>query len=605
MRFLFTSSIAVLLFAAPAVAQTPPDGAAVFKQSCATCHTAAPADRAPSDRALREMSADAIRTALTTGPMRAQGQALSDAQREAVATFLGGTSTVTGATANACTTVPAVTDPEAAPIWNGWGADIRNSRFQPANRARLTAADVPRLKLKWAFGFPVVRAKRSQTTVAGSRLFVSGGNNEVYALDPRTGCQYWVFRAKSNVRAAVVVALYSGDGASGPYAAYFGDSNANFYAVDVLTGKQLWTRRIDDQSEAAVMAAAVYHFGRLYVGVTSLGVEGQGANPKYECCRFRGSVTALDASNGNQVWKTFPVQTVPTPRGKNSVGTQLWGPSGGAVWSTPTVDSDRRVLYVGTGNGYSDPPQDNQSAVLALDLMTGAVKWSFQPIKGDVWVIGCPEQAAAGNCPAVSGPDFDFGSSPILATVPGGRQLVIAGQKSGVAWALDPDKQGAVVWQYRAGKGGLGGGIQWGSAVDRERAYFAVSDASNGPEASGGFHAVNLATGARAWYTPPPPPACGQLGPQCHGAQSAAVTAIDGVVFSGASDGGMRAFDSATGKIVWEFNTNRDFTTVNGVKASGGSIDGAGPVVVNGMVFFNSGYTFGRGGNVLLAFGPE
>ena len=583
-----------------------PDGPVVFKQSCASCHTATPADgRTPSESALRALSSEAILTALSTGPMRIQGGTLTDLQKQSVAAFLGRPQSGSGGSANACSTVPLVTDPEAGAYWNGWGAGIRNTRFQPSERARLSAADVPRLKLKWAFGFAGAQSARSQPVIAGNRLLVAGDNREVYSIDPRLGCVHWTFTTQAPVRAAITVGQYSGAGADGPFAAFIADTAANVYAVDVLTGKQLWVKHVDDHPAASITGSPTLYLGRLYVPVSGIGEEIQASNLKYECCTFRGSVVALMASTGNVAWKTYTITDAPRPRAKNSAGTQLYGPSGGGVWNAPTIDVKRGALYVGTGNGYSDPPQPYTSSVLALDLRSGAVKWTFQGTPGDVWILGCPAQAAGSNCPEKIGPDFDFGSSPILATLPDGRELVIAGQKSGVGYALDPDRQGAKVWEYRAGKGAMSGGIQWGSAVDAQNAYFAVSDSAVSPAAAGGLHAVRLATGQRAWYTAPSPPACGAVGPQCHGAQSAAITVMPGVVFSGSSDGAMRAFAADSGKVIWEFNTNREFQTVNGIKASGGSIDAAGPIVVNGMLFFNSGYFLGRPGNVLLAFAVE
>jgi polyvinyl alcohol dehydrogenase (cytochrome) len=595
--------------AAPAIAQTP-DGAAIFKQSCASCHTAAPAEgRTPAESALRALSPDAIVTALTSGLMRLQGAALTEPQRRAVAAYLGRTAPAATVpvtpTAAMCSTVPAVVDAEAGAFWNGWGAGVRNTRFQPAERARLDVSQVPRLKLKWAFGFPNASAARTQPTIAGGRLLTAGDGGEVYSLDPRTGCVHWTFRAQAGVRTAITVAVYAGAGAEGPFAAYFGDTRANLYAVDVITGKPLWTRRLDDHPAAGITGAPTFYRGRLYVGVAGLGEEIQASNLKYACCTFRGSVSAIDSATGAVHWKTYTVADAPAPRGKNSAGVQLYGPSGGAVWNAPTIDAARGVLYVGTGNGYSDPPQPYTDAVLAFDLRTGAVRWAFQATKGDVWILGCPS-APNNNCPTQLGPDYDFGSSPILATIPGGRELIIAGQKSGMVYALDPDKQGAKVWEYRAGKGAMTGGVQWGSAVDAQHVYVAVSDAMVSPAEAGGLHAVRLDTGQRTWLTPPPPPVCGKPGPQCNGAQSAAVTAMTGVIFSGSSDGAMRAFAADSGKVIWEFDTNRDFATVNGVRARGGSIDGPGAVVVNGMVFFNSGASLGgRPGNVLLAFAPE
>jgi polyvinyl alcohol dehydrogenase (cytochrome) len=183
--------------------------------------------------------------------------------------------------------------------------------------------------------------------------------------------------------------------------------------------------------------------------------------------------------------------------------------------------------------------------------------------------------------------------------------LIIVGQKSGQGWALDPEKKGAVIWEYRAGRGTALGGIEWGPAVDAQNAYFAVSD-FNLPN-PGGLHAVNLATGQRAWLTPAPAPICTAQGPGCSGVQSAAITVIPGIVFSGAMDGGLRAYSTTDGSIVWTFDANKEFPTVNGVKGNGASFGGAGPSVAGGMLFVGSGYgsLAGRAGNVLLAFGVE
>jgi polyvinyl alcohol dehydrogenase (cytochrome) len=263
------------------------------------------------------------------------------------------------------------------------------------------------------------------------------------------------------------------------------------------------------------------------------------------------------------------------------------------------VDAKRRMLYVTTGNTYSGPPQPSSDAVVAIDLKTGAIKWTKQASPADIYVSNCG-RGANPNCPETSGPDVDFGSAPILATLPGGRDLIVIGQKSGVGWAFDPDKNGDLVWQYRASAGGLLGGIEWGSAADGTLAYFAVSDILS-PK-PGGLHAVSLATGERVWMAPPPPPKCSGRG--CNGAQSAALTVIPGAVFSGSNDGALRAYSTKDGAVIWEFDSNREFETTNGVKGRGASMIGPGPAISGGMIFVNSGYGAfgGRAGNVLLAF---
>ncbi len=232
---------------------------------------------------------------------------------------------------------------------------------------------------------------------------------------------------------------------------------------------------------------------------------------------------------------------------------------------------------------------------------TGSIRWIRQLTPNDVFVVNCRDDNP--NCPKEVGPDFDFGSSPILRRTSAGRSLLVVAQKSGVVYGLDPDKEGSVVWQFRAGKGGLLGGIEWGIASDDEHVYVPVSDVLERGATPRGLFALRIATGEQVWHAPAPPLSCSG-GRGCVGAQSAAITVIPGVVFAGSLDGHLRAYSTRDGSIVWAFDTAREFETVNRVKANGGSIDAAGPVAVDGMVFTNSGYGqfLGKPGNVLLAF---
>ncbi len=349
-------------------------------------------------------------------------------------------------------------------------------------------------------------------------------------------------------------------------------------------------------------------------------------NPTYECCKFRGSIAALAAATGKVLWKSYTVAEEPRPIRKSKVGVQLWGPSGAGVWSSPTADLKSRTLYVTTGDSYSDPAAPTSDSFLAFDLETGKLKWSQQMTKGDAYNVNCgaPAEMRA-NCPEANGPDFDFGSSAILVELGKGRRALIAGQKSGVVYALDPDQQGAVLWQRRVGRGGPAGGVQWGSAADEKNVYVALSDvamnpvppgtpgardtalgfaAQLDPKIGGGLFALKLDTGEIAWQTPHP--GCGDS-PGCSPAQSAAVTAIPGVVFSGGLDGHLRAYSAEDGHILWDVATAKDFKTANGVKAHGGALDGPGAVIVGGTLFVNSGYAFlgAAPGNVLLGFSVD
>jgi polyvinyl alcohol dehydrogenase (cytochrome) len=590
----------VLAVSGAAAAQ---DGSAVFQATCATCHAAAAAEQArtPGIDTLRRLTPEAILNALLNGKMRIQAAALSDAERRAVAEFLGGralAAVAAGASVTLCSATTPFRGPSGTGEWNGWGNGSSNTRFA---KDGFNAKDLPKLKLKWAFGFAGVTSARAQPALVGNRLFVASDAGDVHALDPKTGCAYWSFRAQATVRTALLVAPYSSSG--GAWAVFFGDLRAHAYALDASTGRVIWVRKVDDHPYAAITGSLTYYAGRVFVPVQGLNEEVQGGRPDYECCTFRGSVSALDAATGVPVWKTYTVDEKRS-RGTNARGKRQWGPAGGGIWSAPTIDPRRGAVYVSTGNGYADPPQPMTDAVVALDLQSGKVRWVRQLLANDSWTLGCRATNADNpNCPPALGPDYDFSASPALATIDG-RDLLVLPQKSGMTYALDPDKQGTLAWEHRIGQGSGRGG-QWGGAVDDRHAYFGVGDSTT--NAPGGMVAVRLATGERAWHTPPEKTLCGAPGRDCNAAQGAAVTAIPGAIFSGSYDGGLRAYAADDGSLLWQFDTNREFVTVNGVKANGGSMDGPGPSVAGGLLFVNSGYggIAGRPGNVLLVFGVE
>jgi polyvinyl alcohol dehydrogenase (cytochrome) len=600
MPFPRASVIAAVLMTSSAAAAFAQDGAQLFQTRCASCHSGAAETRAPGLDVLRTRTPQAVLESLVTGAMRVQGSRLSGLERRAIAEFVTGKPVggdATGAETGRCSAEVRSAAPDARlarTAWRGWSPSTGNARFQPQDQAALAAADVPRLTLKWTFGFPDASVTWSQPTVAGGRVFVGSQNGTVYSLDAKTGCVHWTFPAGGGVRTAVTI---SDDGTT----VYFGDTAANAYALDAATGKTIWTRKVDEHPLARITGTPTLHNGRLYVPVASYE-EAQGADPQYECCTFRGSVSALDARTGSVVWKTSMIPQPLQRRGTSTAGVALWGPAGSGIWSAPTIDERRQLVYVATGNAYSAPATGSSDAVVALDLGSGTVKWMRQVTPNDVYLSNC--RAGNPNCPEKNGPDVDFGSPPILARTPAGRDLIVIGQKSGVGYAMDPDNEGAVVWQYRAGQGGVLGGMEWGGAVDADHAYFAVSDITH--PRPGGLHAVNLATGERSWFAPPPAPVCGTA-PRCSAAQSAAITAIPGVVFSGSNDGSLRAYSTRDGSIVWQFDSNREFTTINGVPARGASMIGPGAAIAGGMVFVNSGYGafLGRPGNVLLAFGLD
>ncbi len=596
--------LAVLVCSAACAAQAP-DGAALYKKYCAGCHDVPERSRAPDRAALKRLTPESIFAAQTTGTMVPQATGLSDAERRALAEFLAGrpfsSEPATNLGAGACQGARGAFDPATGPRWNGWGVDLTNSRFQPAAMAGISAEQARNLKLKWAFGFPGANTAFAQPTVAGGRVFVGSAPGVVYALDAATGCTHWSFQATSAVRTAISIGpVAAARRAARRHAAYFGDVQANVYALDAANGELLWKTKVEKHKDARITGAPLLHAGRLYVPVSSWE-EGPGRDANYECCHFRGSVVALDAQTGKQIWKTYTIPEEPKPTRKNKAGTQMWGPSGAAVWSSPTLDLKRRLLYVATGNAYTEPEAGTSDSVLALDMETGKMIWARQMTSGDFFTLSClmPDKS---NCSEPPGPDFDLGNSPILRALPGGKRALVVGQKSGVAYALDPDREGEILWQARVGKGSALGGIMWGPAADERVVYVAVSDVISGPQQAGGLFALELATGKKLWDNRVKPGCTGNR--WCTPAQSAAVTLIPGVVFSGAIDGHLRAYSTADGSVIWDFDTAQDFETVNQVKARGGSLDGPGPTVVNGMLYVNSGYGFwaGKPGNVLLAF---
>jgi len=572
-----------------------PDAALIFTKECAVCHRADSDSKAPLPDALRQMSKASILAALESGRMKWQGRLLSKKQREAVADYLASPSL--SASYKVTGSCPRDLDPPPnPPVWTGWGADPHNTRFQPANSAALTIDQVKTLKLKWAFGYPGASATYGQPTAFAGKLFVGSEDGTVYALDAATGCTWWTFKAQATVKTAVSI---GNNGQS----AIFGDTNGNIYSVAVADGTQIWKAHPENHPAARITGSPLLVGLRLYVPVSS-GEEGAAADPKYPCCTFRGSVVALDVATGKQIWQFYTILQTPQPTRKGPSGVQFFGPSGAAVWSSPTADLKRRIIYVATGNNYSDPATQTSDAILAVNMDTGKLLWSRQFTANDLWNIGCVAEQKD-NCPDSRGDDFDFGAPPLLSRSPSGKDVLLVAQKSGFVYGLDPDQRGKTLWQKRLGHGGPLGGIQWGGTADERYAYYPLSDWDDSdPHAGGGLFALKLETGEQAWYAAPPNPTClGQFG--CSAAQMAPPTTIPGVVFAGSLDGHLRAYDATNGIVIWDFDTARDFPTVDGVPAHGGSLNGAGATVVRGMVYVNAGYNNAMGGNVLLAFTPD
>jgi polyvinyl alcohol dehydrogenase (cytochrome) len=576
-------------------------GNEIFKERCAGCHEPA-TNRAPDKAQLESRSPDQIQHALKEGVMQPMTVGLTDADIGAVVAYLAHESASRPeGDPPRCASSPAFS--LSQPGWNGWSIDARNDRFQP--RPRLSAADLPKLKVKWSMAY--VGGRYGQPTVAGGRLFLTSSSGRIYALDPKIGCMYWRFDADAGVRTTPLVGRIEGATASG-YVMYFGDFSRQVYALDPRDGTLIWKSEAESHPRGALTGAFALYQNTLYVPLSS-SEEALGGVGSYGCCTHRGGVAALEAGSGRHLWTTYAIDTEPHSTIRNASGVQQYGPAGASVWSAPTIDARRGVLYIGSGDSFTDVEENGSDAIIAIDLESGAVRWRQQMTVHDTFLVGCTQPGTI-NCPAKLGPDHDFGASPMLLSLAGGRDILVAGQKSGIAYGLDPDARGKPLWRKPLGNGGWLGGIEWGMAADSRRIYIPISDAGNlPPDNHSGLMALDPRTGSQFWYQRAPQVECHFTG-RCFNAQSAAPSAIPGVVLSSTMDGHVRAYLADSGRIVWDFDSAaQTYQTINGVKDQhGGSLDVASPIVVDGMLFFISGYSGPLGGvpnNVVLALAPD
>lgn len=586
---------------------TDESGAELFNESCAQCHYGQ--DRhAPHTAMLRLMSAESIHRALTDGAMRAQAQHLRASDKVRIAEHLADQRMGTGQSRIepiACVGEADVFDVDAPPTWPGWGLTPGNTRYIDPSLTSITRDNVKNLKLKWAFVFPEALRVRSQPALAGGALIVGSHNGRVYALDQETACVRWTFQASADVRNGIVVSPWeAGDEDARPLA-FFGDLLGHVYAVDARSGELVWRDRPDNHPNATMTGAPTLYEDTLFVPVSSLEVI-NAAFPGYACCTFRGSVVAYDAITGHKQWQAHAVTEEPTRRGVTSVGTERLGPSGAPVWNSPAVDAARGQILFGTGENYSSPATGTSDAIIAVDMVSGAVNWVYQATAGDAWNSACSFGVNGPNCPEENGPDLDFGAGATIATTSSGRDLVIAGQKSGNVFAINPDN-GQLVWKTRVGRGSLSGGVHFGLAIADDRVFVPIADLLDGSDFPGerhpGLHALDIETGEILWRSP--------MQDRCDGRDfcvpgiSVAATTTADLVLAGGLDGWMRIYDAASGTVLWEYDTAISFTDVSGIEGNGGAIGGGAAALVHGStVYVSSGYGFAgmMPGNVLLAF---
>jgi polyvinyl alcohol dehydrogenase (cytochrome) len=595
------------------------DMAALYKTTCAICHEV-PETKAPPTDTLRRLPAAQILMAMELVKMQPQAAGLRPEQRVGLSKWLAAEEDAkrdAWIAASACSSRATLQVPVTGR--QNWGLGQHNRR--EALGATIARGDVGRLELQWSIALPAVNSMRSQPVVAGDTVFLGSKGTHLLALDRHSGCVRWSFAAEAPVHTALTL----GQTPDGVATLFFADEMAAVYAVDAASGRLRWQQRVKWFPTSIVSGPITHHGGRLYVPISSFEVAAAGL-PTHECCRSHGGIAALDATSGAAVWR-FDTTPHAARTTVNRDGVQMWGPSGAVVWNAPTVDAKRGALYFGTGQNSSSPATGTSDAIIALDLETGAQRWIFQALAGDAWNAACLSGGA--SCPAENWPDFDFGAAVILLEREAG-DLLLAGQKSGEVFALDPDRNGAVVWRRRVGSGSSNGGVHHGLASDGERVYVPVADPERkwpGYVPKPGVYALDVADGRLLWshpvergcaFDPADAPlvglaemAQGRAGrspwPACsyYYGHSAAAVVGNGVVYSGALDGKLRMLDARSGELLRVIETSRPWSADNGVEGHGGAIDVGGAIVDGGQVFVLSGYgMFGQmPGNVMLVYG--
>jgi polyvinyl alcohol dehydrogenase (cytochrome) len=589
-------------------------GELVYQRSCAMCHDHGEALRAPTLATLKGMRYQQIYFALTVGKMQPQAQALSALQRSELIDFLIGRARVSDAwTAQLrCTPARRKVDLSMPATVADFGFDLQNHRHLTAQEAGITTADFRHMELAWALAFPRATTMRAQAAVVGSTLFLPVADaSQLYAIDiAAQPCLKWIYKSDVPLRTGVAYGVLPG---SHRKVLVFADVGTRIHMVDAATGAPIWKHAVHLTSLSNTTGTPVLLGGRVYVPLSASEIN-VGADPKHVCCTTHGAVIALDARNGAQIWTAHTMADA-KPVGDRGDGQMMWGPSGAPIWTSPAIDEQRGVLYVGTGEATSAPAAPTIDSVLAIDLATGAIRWRFQSTADDIFLTGCMVKHDGLNCPHEGRLlDHDFGASIVLARRADGHDVLLAGQKSGMLYALDPDAQGKVLWQRSFGAGSVIGGIHWGLAFDGAR-VFAPMNTFPGPDGRdagerAGLHAVAVDSGTVLWSYYPQPDCSGDRKARVRTCatvtgMTGAPAVIAGAVVEGSADGFLRAFDVNTGELLFQFDTTQPLTTANGVPGIGGALDNASIVAANGYLFVNSGYGIIGGqtpGNLFLAF---
>ena len=598
-------------------------GEKLFDQHCASCHDN-PAMHAPTREALSGFSKETVMVALEFGKMQPMAAHLNKQERGLIAIYLAGAAPPDPWLEEHRCTDGAGGD--ATEYVTNWGLGSNNRRFVPEAMTGITRDNVASLELTWSLAFPKVSDMRSQPAIIGDTLYFGDKTGKLYAIDRRRGCVLRHTEVLSGIRSAITAVTLN----SGRKLLVFADSMASIYAVDPQSMEVVWQEAARVYETSVITGSISYHDDKLFVPVSSYEVAVSGS-PTHICCKSHGGLIALDATNGSQLWEWHSTPDA-TLQGQNTAGADLYGPSGASVWTTPAIDPKRNRIYFGTGENLSHPATDTSDAIISLDMDTGELAWSFQATIGDVWNAACLNGGA--NCPENAGGDFDFGASVIIADWPEGGEVLLAGQKSGEVFALNPDtgnRGGELYWRQRVSQGTTNGGIHWGMALSGKRLVVPVADPERDhrPDYTPrpGLYTLDLASGETLWEQPVtrgcdiPEASKPKIGLESmrsgnkpdlaemyrcsfYYGLSAAATVTPELAFSAGLDGKVRAYDLQSGEVLWQTETAKRFDTSNGVSGHGGAIDVSGQVIAGEWLYVQSGYSmFGQlPGNVLLAY---
>ena len=604
----FTESTEELIVRAITIDPETHPGNSLYQENCAGCHNGT-VEKAPATNWLEALIPQALFRTMNQGIMMEQSSHLTEEEKILIVEFLmkqNRSDFPKEAELNYCSADKVTFDLREAPEPYGWG--YNTSRFIPKKSGGLDSSNITKLKLKWAFGFPYSQRARSQPLFALGSIFVGSQSGDVYALDLDTGCIKWNFTASAEVRTAIIMDEWKNGTipSQRPYL-YFGDIIGNAYAIDAQSGELIWKIKANNHPNSTITAAPAIFEDKLFIPISGLEVVAA-FDDQYECCTFRGGILVVESRSGKQIWKQYSIPVPAKYHGKTSVGTKMYGPSGAPIWTSPNIDKKRRYVYIGTGENYSSPADDSSDAIIAYNIDTGEEVWRRQTLSGDAWNLACMAKDNP-NCPEENGPDLDYSASSISIDL-GFRDILVAGQKSGVVYGLDPDN-GEILWSNALSGGGTQGGVHFGMASEGKTVYVPLHDMEQTNDGKiyedlkPGVHSVDAKTGELLW-SKINPNNCGDI-KFCDPGVSAALTAIPGAVIAGHQDGKIRIYDKEDGEILWSFDALREFESVSGVPASGGGFSGPGSAVRNGYMAMNSGYGiyYHMPGNSLLLFSVD